>query len=100
MLNICRETYGDFLGAGVRRGGFVNPVVVIGNKVDVTGARRRSVRATDINAWRNEKAFTYYDYSAKSNYNFEKPFLHLMRRLTGRGDLKITDHEALSPPEL
>lgn len=25
----------------------------------------------------------YYDISAKSNYNFEKPFLWLARKLTG-----------------
>lgn len=30
-----------------------------------------------------KKNLQYYDISAKSNYNFEKPFLWLARKLTG-----------------
>ena len=42
----------------------------------------------------------YYDISAKSNYNFEKPFLHLARKLTGRNDLQFVEEEVIAPPEV
>ena len=59
------------------------PIVVVGNKVDV---RDRVVRAREINEFlhANESdTLHYYDVSAKSNYNFEKPFLYLARELLG-----------------
>ena len=34
-----------------------------------------------------KKNLQYYDISAKSNYNFEKPFLWLARKLTGNAGL-------------
>ena len=40
----------------------------------------------------------YYDISAKSNYNFEKPFLWLARRLTGEANLELVEAPALEPP--
>ena len=42
----------------------------------------------------------YYDISAKSNYNFEKPFLWLARRLTGDLNLDFVEMPALEPPEV
>ena len=44
--------------------------------------------------------FQYYDISAKSNYNFEKPFLWLARKLTGDPNLEFTEMPALLPPEI
>ena len=44
--------------------------------------------------------FQYYDISAKSNYNFEKPFLWLARKLTGDANLEFTEMPALLPPEV
>ena len=40
----------------------------------------------DANYHRRVK-IQYYDVSARSNYNFEKPFLYLLRKLTGFDDL-------------
>lgn len=37
----------------------------------------------------------YYDISAKSNYNYEKPFLYLLQKLTGHKDLEFV----AEPPE-
>ena len=54
------------------------PIVICGNKVD---CRDRKVRSNDL----------YYDVSAKSNYNYEKPFLHLIRELTGDPTCYIVD---------
>jgi GTP-binding nuclear protein Ran len=50
-----------------------------GNKVDI---KDRKVRPKQI-TFHRKKNLQYYDISAKSNYNFEKPFLWLARKLTG-----------------
>ena len=42
----------------------------------------------------------YYDVSAKSNYNFEKPFLWLARKLVGDPNLEFKEMPALQPPEV
>ena len=42
----------------------------------------------------------YYDISAKSNYNFEKPFLWLAKKLTGDPSLDFVEMPALEPPEV
>ena len=41
----------------------------------------------------------YYDLSAKNNYNFERPFLYLARKLTDEPDLTFVEAPALEPPE-
>jgi Ras family len=46
-----------------------------GNKVDI---KDRKVKAKSI-VFHRKKNLQYYDISAKSNYNFEKPFLWLAR---------------------
>ena len=60
------------------------PVVICGNKID---CRDRVVTPRDI----------YHDISAKSNYNFEKPFLYLLRKLMK--DDSLTFNEPVLPPE-
>ena len=45
--------------------------------------RNRQVRAKTI-TFHRKKNLQYYELSAKSNYNFEKPFLYLARKLAGR----------------
>lgn len=42
----------------------------------------------------------YYDISAKSNYNFEKPFLWLARKLCGDAEMNFVEMPALKPPEV
>ena len=42
----------------------------------------------------------YYNVSAKSNYNFEKPFLWLARKLFGDPNLEFVEMPALEPPEV
>jgi len=42
----------------------------------------------------------YFDISAKSNYNFEKPFLWLARKLAGNQSLEFVASPALAPPEI
>lgn len=55
------------------------PIVLCGNKVDV---KNRQVKAKQV-TFHRKKNLQYYEISAKSNYNFEKPFLYLARKLVG-----------------
>ncbi|XP_064392847.1 GTP-binding nuclear protein Ran-like [Halichondria panicea] len=72
------------------------PIVLCGNKVDV---KDRKVKAKAIDFHR-KKNLQYYDTSAKSNYNFEKPFLWLARKLVGDDNLELVESPALEPPEV
>lgn len=72
------------------------PIVLCGNKVDV---KDRKVKAKSI-VFHRKKNLQYYDISAKSNYNFEKPFLYLARKLTGDATLEFVAMPALAPPEI
>jgi len=69
------------------------PTVLVGNKVDV---RDRQVKAKTIQFHR-KRNLQYYDLSARSNYNFEKPFLWLARRLTNQGNLQFVSQFAKAP---
>ena len=62
------------------------PIVLVGNKVDCPD---RQVKAKMI-TYHRKKGLQYYDISAKSNYNFEKPFLWLSKRLAQDADLQFT----------
>jgi len=72
------------------------PIVLTGNKVDV---RDRKVKAKMI-TFHRKKNLQYYDISAKSNYNFEKPFLWLARKLLNESNLSFVEAPALRPPEV
>ncbi|KAI9771121.1 MAG: GTP-binding nuclear protein gsp1/Ran [Geoglossum simile] len=72
------------------------PIVLVGNKVDV---KERKVKAKAI-TFHRKKNLQYYDISAKSNYNFEKPFLWLARKLVGNSGLDFVAAVALAPPEV
>ena len=77
------------------------PIVLTGNKVDV---KERKVKAKAI-TFHRKKNLQYYDISAKSNYNFEKPFLWLARKLVGNQSLVsinvplIQDYSSLTPSQ-
>merc|ERR1712107_540755 len=72
------------------------PIVLTGNKVDI---KDRKVKAKSI-VFHRKKNPQYYDISAKSNYNFEKPFLWLARKLIGDPNLEFVAMPALVPPEV
>ncbi|TPX70933.1 hypothetical protein SpCBS45565_g01425 [Spizellomyces sp. 'palustris'] len=72
------------------------PIVLCGNKVDI---KERKVKAKAI-TFHRKKNLQYYDISAKSNYNFEKPFLWLARKLIGNPNLEFVAAPALAPPEV
>ncbi|CAH8445308.1 unnamed protein product [Heterobilharzia americana] len=72
------------------------PIVLCGNKVDI---QDRKVKAKSI-TFHRKKNLQYYDISAKSNYNFEKPFLWLARKLVGDPNLEFVEMPAMEPPEI
>eukprot|EP00903_Cladosiphon_okamuranus_P006830 g6655.t1 len=71
------------------------PIVLCGNKVEI---KDRKVKAKQI-TFHRKKNLQYYDISAKSNYNFEKPFLWLAKKLVGDANLQFVEQPALQPPE-
>jgi len=71
------------------------PIVLVGNKVEI---KDRKVKAKNI-TFHRKKNLQYFDISAKSNYNFEKPFLWLARKLTGDPNLQFVEAPALAPPD-
>lgn len=46
-----------------------------------------------------KKNLQYYEISAKVNYNFEKPFLWLTRKVAGNNSIEFVEAPALAPPE-
>lgn len=71
------------------------PIVLCGNKVDCKG---RKVKRPDIK-FHHTKKIRYYDISAKSNFNFYKPFLYLSRKLMD-DSLDMVEGPAVLPPEV
>ena len=70
------------------------PIVLCGNKVDV---KTRTVQPKHI-TFHRKKNLQYFEMSAKSNYNFEKPFLWLLRKLVGNDKLNFVEQISLLPP--
>ncbi len=86
------------------------PMVLCGNKVHLlfflrvvtafqVDMKDRAVKPKQI-VFHRKKNLQYYDISAKSNYNYEKPFLWLARKLSGEGSLEFVAMPALAPPEV
>lgn len=72
------------------------PIVMVGNKVDI---KDRKVKAKQI-TYHRRHAMQYFDVSAKSNYQFEKPFLWLCRKLSGDSQLCFLANPLLAPCEV
>ncbi|KAF2074756.1 hypothetical protein CYY_003944 [Polysphondylium violaceum] len=88
----CPNWYSDL----TRVCGTEIPIVLTGNKVDV---KDRKVKPSQINFHRRFN-LSYYDISAKSNYNFEKPFIWLASKLCGHKDLALVQEPTLAAPEV
>jgi GTP-binding nuclear protein Ran len=71
------------------------PIVLVGNKVDV---KDRKVKGKQI-TFHRKKNLQYYDISAKSNYQYDKPFVWLLRRLVNDGNLQLVEAPVLAPAE-
>lgn len=74
--------------------GYSIPTVICGNKVDIEDQKvSQEEISKDLTAM---GPFVYYNTSAKSNHNYEKPFLYLARQLTGHKDLNFVEAPAES----
>lgn len=71
------------------------PIVLCGNKVEV---KDRKVKAKQI-TFHRKKNLQYYEISAKVNYNFEKPFIWITRKVAGNSSIEFVEAPALAPPE-
>ncbi|KAI5186047.1 GTP-binding nuclear protein Ran [Nematocida homosporus] len=71
------------------------PVCICGNKVDVID---RKVKPANMKG-RKGMVATYFDISAKSNYNYDKPFLFFSRKIFNLPDLFFVANSNLLPPE-
>merc|ERR1712086_299309 len=71
------------------------PIVLVGNKVDI---KDRKVKAKQI-TFHRKKNLQYYDISAKSNYQYDKPFVWLLRRLVNDANLQLVEAPVLAPAE-
>ena len=60
------------------------PIVLCGNKVD--DIDNRKVKPKQM-TFHRKKNLQYYDISAKTTFNYEKPFLYLARKVTDKNDL-------------
>lgn len=72
------------------------PIVLVGNKVD---QKDRKVKARQI-TFHRKRNLQYFDISAKSNYQYEKPFLWILRTLSGDPNLSLVEALALQPSEI
>jgi GTP-binding nuclear protein Ran len=72
------------------------PIVLVGNKVD---EKNRKVKAKQI-LFARRHGLQYFDISAKSNYQFEKPFVWLLKKLTGDPNLGLVEAPILAPAEI
>lgn len=79
LKNVCKEI----------------PICLCGNKVDI---KDRKVKASAV-TFRQRPDVQYYEISAKSNYNIEKPFKYLAQKVFWRPDLYFVAELALLPPE-
>ena len=71
-----------------------SPIVLCGNKVD---CGHLAVKQHSI-TFHRKRNLQYFDISAMSNYNFEKPFLYLLRKLTDDPFLHFVEAPAVLPP--
>ncbi len=69
--------------------------MLCGNKVEI---KDRKVKAKQI-TFHRKKNLQYFEISAKANYNFEKPFAWLARKLSGDNNLQFVEAPAIRPPE-
>ncbi len=69
------------------------PIVLCAHKIEV---KDRKKKAKQITFYR-KKNLQYCEISAKANYNFDKPFIWIARKLLGQPDLKYVEAPVLAP---
>jgi len=72
------------------------PIVLCGNKVDIQD-EKRVVKTEEVTFHLDKENMHYYDISAKSNFNFEEPFLWLTRKLFDDTTLDFVQYSCHCP---
>jgi GTP-binding nuclear protein Ran len=65
------------------------PIIICGNKSDIPDKKvhaKHTILYSDL-------GFKYYDISSKSEYLYEKPFLSILKTVTGKDNIKIQRRE-------
>jgi GTP-binding nuclear protein Ran len=71
------------------------PIVLCGNKVD---SDQDDIKITPKQiTFPKKKKLPYFDISVKENYNLEKPFLWLIRKILGKNDVEFVPQPAPYP---
>lgn len=89
MFDVCsRESYrsvNDWFNELLRITGKVVPMVLVGNKVESMGKR---INPSQI-IFHRKKNISYFELSVRTNFNLEKPFLKLIRLLSGNDNVDL-----------
>eukprot|EP00439_Symbiodinium_sp_Y106_P073657 s1439_g13.t3 len=72
------------------------PVVLVGNKADVGAQWKEQTRSARV-AFQQKRRLQFFETSAKTCYNLEKPFWWLSRRLSGCPSLELASRRAVFP---
>lgn len=64
------------------------PIVLCGNKLDLTSEGGNPFKYIKFHL---ENNLQYYHLSSKTNFNYEKPLLYIMRKVTGDANLVYTE---------
>jgi GTP-binding nuclear protein Ran len=72
------------------------PVVLCGNKVDI---KDRKVTPRQV-SYHRKRNLQYFEISAKANFNHEKPFLSLLRKLYNNNQVSFLEEVSVLPPEV
>jgi len=72
------------------------PFVLVGNKSD---AKERAVKPGSI-SFHRKYFMDYYDISAKTNFQYEKPFISILKKLLNVRQLDFTSRLDLKAPEI
>nr|BAS01959.1 GTP-binding nuclear protein RAN [Amorphochlora amoebiformis] len=73
------------------------PMVIVGTKHDI---RDQSLEEERMIFFRRKFGVQYIEVSARKNYNYEKPFLYLFRKLLDDPTIYYTEEVALVPPDI
>ena len=66
----------------------VNPILLCGNKIDL---KEIKIKPKEIRKFIVDNKIYYYPISARSNYNFEKPILYMMRKVLGNENVTFVE---------
>jgi GTP-binding nuclear protein Ran len=65
------------------------PSILVGNKFDIVNIKNTEKLYKNIIKIIRKHNILYYNISAKTNYNFEKPYLNILRSLTNDEELNL-----------